>query len=494
MNALWVAGVVYLTKTNIGCIMMSMKLYNTMSRKKEEFVAIDGNRVRMYSCGPTVYGYAHIGNLRAYVFVDTLRRVLLHNGYTIQGVLNITDVGHLTDDGDDKLDLVAKKEKVNPLKIADRYTKAFFDDLEKLGIHKPEIIAKATDHIEDMLSMCEKLFDMGFAYETNDGVYFDTTKFPSYGALSRTKLDGNIAGARIAVGEKRNATDFALWKKAANNHIMKWDSRWGQSYPGWHIECSAMAHKYLGEHFDIHTGGVDHIPIHHENEIAQTEAYTGKRSVNFWMHNEFMQVDGGKMSKSLGNTYTLDYLAQKGFEPMVYRLFLHSAHYRKKINFTWDALCAVKVSYSRLLETLYMHKCSTEHTAKKVLDKYKSEFFEAVNDDMNTPLGLGILHTMLKLPYSNDVYNAAIVFDSILGLSLEREIQCMQDKAYLPVEKENQQEIPQEIRELAERRLQAKKSKDFVTADKIRQEITDKGFAIVDIPNGYTIHFGFKKC
>jgi len=461
-----------------------MKFYNTLTKKKETFVPIDKNIVKMYSCGPTVYSFAHIGNLRAYVFVDTLRRTLQYNGYKILGVLNITDVGHLTDDADnglDKLDQAAKKAKKDPLEIAEYYTKIFFDDLKKLNINVPEIVAKATDHIADMLALCKDLFDKGFAYETTDGVYFDISKFPTYGKLSRQKLEGNQAGARIAIdGEKRNPADFALWKKAPTNHIMKWQSPWGLSYPGWHIECSAMAHKYLGEHFDIHTGGVDHIPIHHENEIAQSEAFTGKKTVNYWMHNEFMQVDGGKMSKSLGNTYTLKDLQKRDFSPIVFRLFLHSAHYRKKLNFTWDAISAAKVSYSRLCESLNMHKCSSMHTDKQVIDRYKTEFFDAINDDLNTPLGLGVLHTMLKLPYSVDVYKTALEFDKILGLSLDKIENTNTETQTL--------DIPLDIQQLAQQRWQAKQSKNFLLADTIRQTILDRGFVITDNKDGYTIN------
>ena len=279
-----------------------LNLYNTLSRKKEEFEPIDGKKVTMYSCGPTVYSYAHIGNMRTYIFMDLLRRVLKYDGYKIKGVMNITDVGHLqsdADEGEDKMEKAAKKEKKTPWEIADYYTKVFFDDLNKLNIGKPEIIAKATEHIDDMIKYVEKLIEKGYAYETSDGIYYDISKFPNYGQLSRLNLEDQIAGARVEVNpEKRNPYDFAVWKKAPKEHIMQWPSPWGMGYPGWHIECSAMSIKYLGQHFDIHTGGVDHIPVHHENEIAQNEAITGKKSVNYWCHGEFMLVNNGKMSKS----------------------------------------------------------------------------------------------------------------------------------------------------------------------------------------------------
>ncbi|MBP5193636.1 MAG: cysteine--tRNA ligase, partial [Clostridia bacterium] len=287
-----------------------MKLYNTLTRQKEEFSTLDGtNKVRMYSCGPTVYNYAHIGNLRTYIFMDLLRRCLKYEGYKIKGVMNITDVGHLLsdgDDGEDKMQKAAREQNKDPYEIAAYYTSVFFEDLKKLNIERPELTPKATDHIADMQKYVEGLVEKGVAYETDDGVYFDIEKFPSYGKLSGIKLEDQLSGARVEVnGEKRHPADFALWKKAPKEHIMQWDSPWGKSYPGWHIECSAMSKKYLGEVFDIHTGGVDHIPIHHENEIAQSESLTGKNPARFWMHGEFMLVDGGKMSKSLGNTYTI---------------------------------------------------------------------------------------------------------------------------------------------------------------------------------------------
>ena len=291
---------------------MSLKLYNTLTRKKDEFKPLEGKEVRMYSCGPTVYSYAHIGNFRAYVFMDTLRRVLKANGYTLKHVMNITDVGHLesdADEGEDKMEKAARKENKDPYEIAAFYTDIFFRDMGRLNIEKPEIIAKATDHIKEMLEFVQKLVENGYAYETSKGIYFDISKLDKYPVLSNRKLDDQIAGARVDVDdEKKSPYDFAVWIKAPQNHIMKWESPWGLSYPGWHIECSAMGKKYLGEQFDIHTGGVDHIPTHHENEIAQSKGCTGKVPAKAWMHVEFLQVDGGKMSKSLGNTYTLDVL------------------------------------------------------------------------------------------------------------------------------------------------------------------------------------------
>ena len=337
---------------------MSINFYNTLTHKKEEFKTLDGsNVVRMYSCGPTVYSYAHIGNFRAYIFMDTLRRVLKYNGYELKHVMNITDVGHLesdADEGEDKMEKAARKENKNPYEIAEYYTKIFLKDMERLNIDKTEILAKATDHIKEMLDFVETLVKKGYGYETSKGIYFDISKLDKYPVLSNRNVDEQIAGARVEVDEeKRNPYDFALWIKAPENHIMKWESPWGLSYPGWHIECSAMGKKYLGEQFDIHTGGIDHIPTHHENEIAQSKGLTGKIPAQYWMHVEFLQVDGGKMSKSLGNVYTWDELKNKGIEPLAYKLFCFTAHYRTKLNFTFDTVLASQKALKRLREDFW---------------------------------------------------------------------------------------------------------------------------------------------
>ncbi|MGN1099422.1 MAG: cysteine--tRNA ligase, partial [Christensenellales bacterium] len=401
---------------------MNLRIYNTLSRKKEEFVPITPGEVRMYSCGPTVYNYAHIGNPRTYIFMDLLRRTLLYDGYKLKGVMNITDVGHLLSDGDtgeDKMNKAAKEQRKTPEEIAEYYSAVFFKDIDRLNILRPEIIAKATDNIPEMIDYVVALQEKGFAYETSDGIYFDISKFPSYGALSGVNLDEQIAGARVEVnGEKRHPADFALWKKATPEHIMQWDSPWGKGYPGWHIECSAMGRKFLGPHFDIHTGGVDHIPIHHENEIAQNEALTCEKAVNYWVHGEFMLVNNGKMSKSLGNTYTIDQLMDRGYSPMVFRYFCLNAHYRKKLNFTFDGMDAAKVSYERLKAAVARHKNGTAHVD---CSAYKENFEAAINDDLNIPLAIGELWTMLKSPESGDVYEAAMGMDRVFGLDLDKE-------------------------------------------------------------------------
>ena len=328
-----------------------LKIYNTLTRNKEDFKPIREGKVSMYSCGPTVYNYAHIGNLRTYIFMDIFRRVLRYDGYKIKGVMNITDVGHLmsdADDGEDKMAKASREQKKTPLEIAQFYTSVFFEDLSKLNIGRPEVIAKATEHIQDMISYVSQLVDKGYAYEIDDGIYFDISKFEGYGKLSRLNLEEQQAGARVEVNsQKRHPADFALWKKAEPGHIMQWDSPWGRGYPGWHIECSAMSRKYLGMPFDVHTGGVDHIPVHHENEIAQNEALTGKQSVNYWVHGEFMLVDNGKMSKSLGNTYRISDLEDRGYRALDFRYFCLNTHYRKKLNFTFEGLDAAKSAYAR---------------------------------------------------------------------------------------------------------------------------------------------------
>lgn len=458
-----------------------LRFYNTLSRTKEDFKPINPKFVTMYSCGPTVYNYAHIGNLRTYIFMDLVRRALRLSGYKIKGVMNITDVGHLmadSDDGEDKMAVASRQQNKTPWEIAEYYSKIFFEDLAKLNIGKPEIIAKATDHIEDMINYVLDLEAHGFSYETSDGIYFDIAKFPNYGCLSRANLDDQLAGARVEVNdEKRHPADFALWKKADPLHIMQWQSPWGMGYPGWHIECSAMSQKYLGKTFDIHSGGVDHIPIHHENEIAQNEAITGEKSVNYWLHGEFMLVDNGKMSKSLGNTYTIAQLEEKGYSPLDFRFFCLNTHYRKKLNFTFDGLDAAKISRERLMQSLAQHKASSAKTDEAKLEKYKADFHAAIEDDINVPLALGILFTAVKEPKSKDIYELALYFDKALGLSLDK----------LPAVKEETIAIPDEVADLIEKRKTAKANKDYALADQIRGQITALGYNVMDTKDGVKV-------
>lgn len=460
-----------------------LKVYNTLSRTKEDFQPINPKVVTMYSCGPTVYNYAHIGNLRTYIFMDLVRRVLKYDGFKIKGVMNITDVGHLVGDGDegeDKMALAAKKQQKDPYEIAAYYTEVFFKDIARLNIGKPEIIAKATDHINDMIDYVKTLEDKGYAYEIEDGIYYDIGKFPTYGKLSRINLDEQLSGARVEVNtDKRHPADFALWKHAPREHLMQWPSPWGQGYPGWHIECSAMSKKYLGEVFDIHSGGVDHIPIHHENEIAQSEAYSGKKTVNYWMHGEFMLVDNGKMSKSLGNVYTVDDLVSRGYQPLDFRYFCLNAHYRKKLNFTFDGMNAAKTSYERLRNAVYEHKVSQVATPSEVLDDFKAQFENAINDDVNIPMALGVLWTMLKQPKSKDIYALAIKMDSVFGLSL--------DKVTAPTIQPVQEDVPDEVMQLVNARTEAKKANNFALADELRAQVTEMGYTITDTKDGAVV-------
>lgn len=459
---------------------MQLRFYNTLTRKKEDFVPVKPHQAGIYSCGPTVYKYAHIGNLRAYVFMDELRRVLEYNGYKVKSVMNITDVGHLVsdaDDGEDKMSKSAHETGKTPLEIASFYTDQFIKDIDALNIKRPTVCPKATDNIPEMIAVVQSLLDKGYAYETEDGIYFSVEKFPDYGKLSGINLADQRHGARVEVNSfKRHPVDFALWKKAAPNHLQQWDSPWGKGFPGWHIECTAMSKKYLGEVFDIHTGGVDHIPIHHENEIAQAECWLGHPAVHYWMHSEFMLIDGGKMSKSLGNTYTISDLVAKGYSPVVFRYFCLNVQYRQKINFTWEAMDAAKAAYNKLCAQLVSHKNSPARTEKSILDDFHNKFEDAINDDLNIPLAIGVLWTMLKLPKSCDVYKLALDFDRVFALDFDKV-------------KEEKKEIviPDNVRQLAETRLQARKAKNWAESDRLREELSALGYSVKDTADGYEL-------
>ena len=463
---------------------MQIKLYNTLTKKKEDFVPLNGNEVRMYSCGPTVYSYAHIGNFRSYVFVDNLRRTLEYNGYKLKHVMNITDVGHLesdADEGEDKMVKAAKKEHKSPYEIADFYTKAFFKDMDKLHIERPEIIAKATDHIPEMLEFVKEIMKNGYAYETSTAIYFDVSKLDKYPVLSNRNLEDQIAGARVDVDpEKKNPYDFAIWIKAPANHIMKWDSPWGPSYPGWHLECSAMSRKYLGEVFDIHTGGVDHIPTHHENEIAQSKGAFGKIPAKTWMHVEFLQVNGGKMSKSLGNVYTISELQEKGIEPLAFKLFCYTAHYRTKLNFTFEGALSSQKALNRLRESYIKHKNGTKKIDKSIVDEYKDQFLKAINDDLNIPLAMSIVWEVARNDCkSKELADLMLEFDKVLGLDLVNSENYIKEQSNI--------EIPDEIKELLEKRKKAREEKNWTLSDEIRDEIKSKGYVVKDTKDGMTV-------
>lgn len=457
-----------------------LKLYNTLTRKKEEFVPLKKGTVKMYSCGPTVYNYAHIGNMRAYIFMDTLRKVLKYNGYKVKHVMNITDVGHLVsdaDEGEDKMAKTARIENRSVYEIAKEYTDAFMKDIKALNIDTPEHIAKATEHIREMEIYVNDIVKNGYAYETSKGVYFDTSKLPNYGKmLSNNNIDDLKAGARVEVDtEKRNPQDFALWIKAPKEHIMKWNSKWGLCYPGWHIECSAMSRKYLGDKFDIHTGGVDHIPIHHENEIAQSIGATGHNLANYWMHVEFLLIDGGKMSKSLGNVYTLNDLKAKGIDALSYRYFTYSSHYRNKLNFTWDAIKSAKNSLNKLRDMIALHKDVNKKIDKNIISKYEEQFLDAINDDMNMPVAISIVWEIAKeKEKSNDFYELIKKFDSVLSLDLDKN-----DKEDI--------NIPEDIKLILNERKDARKNKNFAKSDELRDKLKELGYIVKDTKNGQII-------
>ncbi len=461
---------------------MDIYLYNTLTRKKEKFVPIDKEEVRIYSCGPTVYKDATIGNMRTNIFQDVLRRVLKYNGYKIKHVMNITDVGHLVSDGDegeDKMLKSAREEKKTPLEIAEHYTKLFFKDLKDLNIETPEIICKATDHIQEMLEYVKKLVENGYAYETSTAIYFDVSKLDKYPILSNHNVEEQKAGARVDVDlEKRNPYDFALWIKAPENHLMKWESPWGPSYPGWHIECSAMGKKYLGEQFDIHTGGIDLIPTHHENEIAQSKGACGKIPANYWLHGEYLLINGGKMSKSLGNVYLIKDIKERGYDPVVYKLFCYSANYRNKINFTWEAIESTSKSLERLRKGYKIHKEGKDELNeedKKNLSNIENGFHEAINDDMNIPLAMSFVWSAIRYEKkSSKIAELLLKFDTVLGLEIEKE-----DK--------NEIQIPEEILKLVEERNIAREEKNWQESDRIRDLLQEKGYVVKDTKEGTKI-------
>jgi len=460
-------------------------LYNTLSRRKEEFSPLVPGKVGMYTCGPTVYQYATIGNMRSYVFADVLRRVLEYNGLSVKMVMNITDVGHLVsdaDEGEDKMLVAVGREKKTPWEIARYYTGAFMKDAALLNIKRPSVVSPATEHIEEMLEMVVELVEKGYAYETGDGIYYDISKFPSYGQLSGTRLEEQLAGARVQENpDKKHHADFALWKKAPKEHIMQWESPWGMGYPGWHIECSAMARKYLGDRFDIHTGGVDHIPIHHENEIAQSQSCTGEVPARFWMHGEFLLVDGGKMSKSLGNTYTVDDLVAKGFEPLAFRYFCFSAHYRSHLNFTWPALESAQ-SGLRSLRTIIQKssKDPAKAGAQEKAERFRASFLEAVNDDLNMPRAVAVLWDAAKADLGPWLARLADDFDRVLALDLLKGA-TREDKVLAL------SELPPEALAILEERRLAREAKDWVKSDRLREELKAMGFAVKDTKGGYEV-------
>lgn len=473
---------------------MVIKLQNTLTGKKEEFVSRKESVVTMYNCGPTVYNYATIGNLRAYVFADTLKRMFAYNNYEIKQVINITDVGHLTsdaDEGEDKIESGAKREGLKVKNIIKRYTDAFMDDMQKLNIDISKInFPKATEHIPEQIAFIQTLDEKGYTYKTSDGIYFDTSLRPDYGKLGKIDTKGLKEGARVEKNkEKKNPTDFALWKfsppagGAEEKREQEWDSPWGIGFPGWHIECSAMSMKHLGKQIDVHTGGVDHIPVHHNNEIAQTESVTGKQFVNYWMHNEFITIDGQKISKSIGNTIYLRNIIDRGFSPLSLRYWFLTAHYRTQSNFTWEALEGAQTALFKL------HKHFVEDYGVKngkINEEYKNKFHEFINDDLDTPKAIALMWDLIKDEnvLKEDKRATLLEFDKVLGLDLSHSDKKLVGLLSGKGEKLEIGKLSKTIKKLVDDREEARERKDFEKADKIRDELKEKGYEVEDTDEG----------
>jgi cysteinyl-tRNA synthetase len=459
---------------------ISIHLYNTLSRKKDVFKPIKNSKVGMYTCGPTVYLYAHIGNLRTYIFEDILKRVLQYNCYNVKHVMNITDVGHLVSDkdtGEDKVEKEAKKEGKTAWEIASFYTEAFKKDLSYLNIICPNIFCRATDNIKEQIELIKTLEKKGYTYKIDDGIYFDTSKVSDYGKLSGQNLENLKEGARVEINAgKKNHTDFALWKFSPKNEKrqMEWQSPWGVGFPGWHLECSAMSLKYLGEQFDIHCGGIDHINIHHTNEIAQSESATGKKPwVNFWMHGEFLKIkEGGKMSKSGENYETItNTFIDKGINPLVYRFATLSVHYRKSMEWNDEIMIAAENGF----KNLYSRIANLGDKIGKVNNEWKAKFIAAINDDLNMPQAMAVLNEMLKSDISSDDKLAtALEFDKVFGLKLKE-----------PIQKKN--EISNEVKKLVDEREIARKDKKWAKSDELRDKIKELGYEVKDTSEGQQI-------
>lgn len=466
--------------------MMPLSFYNTASRRKEVFTLPKGdNTVKMYACGPTVYHFAHIGNLRTYLFEDLLHRTLKYYGYGLNHVVNITDVGHLTsdqDEGEDKMEKGAARTGKTVWEVAAFYTQAFMEDWKRLNIQEPTTWSRATDFIPEQIKLVQILEEKGFTYRTSDGIYFDSLKFPRYADFAKLDIENLRKGSRIDMGEKHAATDFALWKFSPKDtkRAMEWDSPWGVGFPGWHVECSAMAMKLLGETIDIHCGGTDHIRVHHTNEIAQSECATGKPFARFWMHGEFLRMgtSGGKMSKSTGEFLTLSLLMEKGFNPLDYRLFALTSHYRNYLNFTWEALESAKESLKSLHKKTdpLIGKATAIISAEAL--QWQAEFKEAIGDDLNIPRALGILNSVLKTDIpEGEKATLVLDFDSVFGLKLNEEREDIAPKSDVSVE---------EIEVLIQARTAARASKNWKESDRIRDELSARGIEIKDGPNGTT--------
>ena len=463
---------------------MTIRLYNTLTRQIEELKPINPGKIGMYCCGPTVYNFQHIGNFKTFLFEDILDRTLRYAGLEVKHVMNITDVGHLTDDGDegeDKMAVAMRREKKKSEEIADFYTEKFFNDWDKLNLRRPDVVCKATKHIPEMIELIKRIEANGYAYQAGGNVYFDVEKFKDYGKMARLDLEQLRAGARVDVDEhKKNGFDFALWftKSKFENQELTWDSPWGRGYPGWHIECSAMSMKYLGEEFDIHCGGIDHIPVHHTNEIAQSEAATGHQCVRVWMHSEFLLLDKQKMSKSKGGFLVLSDIIEKGFDPLVYRLLVLSANYRAQLNFSWEIMENTAQSLAKLRKTVEKLKGDVKaqgnlQSNEEKVNTYRNSFKEALFNDLNTPQALattwGVISDKELSP--QDKLDLILEFDSVLGLNLEKW-------------EEAKVEITPELQSLLDARQTARANKDWGAADAARDQLLALGYKVEDSASG----------
>lgn len=470
---------------NVGTLNQDLSLFNTLTREKEKFVPLEKGIVSMYCCGPTVYWYAHVGNFRTFLFEDMLRRVLEFNGFEVRHVMNITDVGHLTSDadtGEDRMEIGVRREGKSAWEIAEFYTRAFFEDAKRLNLLKPKVACRATDHIADMIELIRKMEGNGYIYIIDRGVYFDTSKMKDYGKLTGMdfeSLNESLkAGARVEFDtQKRNITDFGVWHfspKDRKRH-MEWDSPWGVGFPGWHVECSAMGMKYLGLTFDIHCGGIDHIPIHHPNEMAQSEAATGKKLANYWLHAAFLVFGKGvRMGKSEGNIITVQNLIDEGFDPLAFRYLCLTAHYRSELVFTKESLQAAQNALFTLREHMQRLRENPEEEKgpSRKTEEYRKEFLEAINDDLNMPKALTFVWKLLreeKEVSDRDKYELLLEFDKIFALDLAKSIK---------------KELPKEAEELIRKREEARKIKDWKTADRIREQLKASGVLIEDTPQG----------
>jgi cysteinyl-tRNA synthetase len=451
-------------------------LYDNYTRTLRRFEPLAPAEVGVYTCGPTVYDYQHIGNFRTFLFEDLLKRVLEWNGWRVRHVMNVTDVGHLTsdaDEGEDKMEKGARRTGKSAWEIAQLYTDAFLDDMKALNIEDPTILCRATDHIAEQIAFIADIEKKGYTYRTSDGVYFDTSRQADYGYLARLDKSGLEAGKRVDVGDKRHPTDFALWKLSppGETRQMEWDSPWGRGFPGWHIECSAMAQKYLGDFFDIHCGGEDHIPVHHTNEIAQTEARVGTRLANFWMHGYFLLANDAKMAKSAGEFLRIASLVERGYDPLAFRYLCLTAHYRTQLNFTWDALDAAATGLDRMRSAFFaLDRAASPPDAAAI-----ERFTAFVNDDLNVPRALALAWETLRGDLPQPVKRATLArFDEVFGLGLAQ----WQPKA---------EAVPDDVRALAQRRADARKAKNWAESDRFRAELRALGWEIEDRPDGYSL-------